>query len=112
MQTPTLSVLLLPPQGLDVLFMETAMQVGGSRSHAVMEVIPISEKQLNKAPGMFKKALQVCGGGGEGAEGGVDVCRHDTWAGARPLSAWHMGWYQTPKCVRREGGVRSDLLLV
>ena len=42
-------------QGRDVIFMETAVRLGDSRSHAQLEAIPVTAKQLSRAPIMFKK---------------------------------------------------------
>lgn len=36
--------LLLPPQGQEVIFFETAMQLGSVRSHAVVECVPVPPK--------------------------------------------------------------------
>eukprot|EP00198_Chlamydomonas_reinhardtii_P011753 XP_001701090.1 predicted protein [Chlamydomonas reinhardtii] len=44
-------------QGQSVLFMETYMLRGGRRNHAVLEAFPVTERQLEKAKGYFKKAL-------------------------------------------------------
>lgn len=44
-------------QGLDVLFMETAMALSGGRGHAVLEAIPIAPGLLAKAPMFFKKGI-------------------------------------------------------
>ena len=42
-------------QGRDVIFLETAVRLGDSRSHAQVEAIPVTGKQFSKAPIMFKK---------------------------------------------------------
>ncbi|GFR46090.1 hypothetical protein Agub_g7557 [Astrephomene gubernaculifera] len=44
-------------QGQSVLFMETYMMRGGARNHAVLDAVPVSERQLEKARGYFKKAI-------------------------------------------------------
>lgn len=44
-------------QDLDVVFMETAVRLDDSRSHAVIEAIPLPAKAFSKAPIYFKKAV-------------------------------------------------------
>ncbi|GLI66933.1 hypothetical protein VaNZ11_010972 [Volvox africanus] len=44
-------------QGQSVIFMETYMKRSGSRHHAVLDVVPVTEQQLEKARGYFKKAI-------------------------------------------------------
>eukprot|EP00798_Chlamydomonas_sp_ICE-L_P003126 gene3126-13138_t len=45
-------------QGQHCLFIETAMHLRSARpSHAVLECIPIGQRELDKAPAYFKKAL-------------------------------------------------------
>ena len=44
-------------QGLDVIFMETAMRLSDARSHAVVECIPVGPAVTAKAPLYFKKGI-------------------------------------------------------
>ncbi|PSC69918.1 CWF19 2 [Micractinium conductrix] len=44
-------------QGQDVIFFETAMQLGNMRSHASVECVPVPPKAASKAPMYFKKAV-------------------------------------------------------
>ncbi|KXZ45589.1 hypothetical protein GPECTOR_53g82 [Gonium pectorale] len=44
-------------EGQSVLFMETYMTRGGGRHHAVLDAVPVTERQLEKARGYFKKAI-------------------------------------------------------
>ncbi|KAK9802677.1 hypothetical protein WJX73_004828 [Symbiochloris irregularis] len=44
-------------QGREIVFMETAKDVGGLRSHAVIEAVPLPAKAFAKAPLYFKKAV-------------------------------------------------------
>ena len=42
---------------MDVIFMETAMRLGDSRSHAVVDCIPVPPAVAAKAPLYFKKGI-------------------------------------------------------
>ncbi|KAL0044021.1 hypothetical protein WJX82_003090 [Trebouxia sp. C0006] len=44
-------------QGMDVIFMETAMRLGDARTHAVVDCIPVAPKITAKAPLYFKKGI-------------------------------------------------------
>ncbi|GAB4814505.1 hypothetical protein N2152v2_001551 [Parachlorella kessleri] len=44
-------------QGLDCIFLETAVQLGSIRSHAVVECVPVPPEAASKAPMYFKKAI-------------------------------------------------------
>lgn len=44
-------------QGMDVIFMETAMQFGDARTHAAVHCIPVLPKITAKAPLYFKKGI-------------------------------------------------------
>ncbi len=50
--------------GQEVLFLETAMQLTGGRSHAVMECIPVPSEALSKVGGWLGAACHggACGG--------------------------------------------------
>lgn len=48
---------LLVVQGMDVIFMETAMRLSDARSHAVVDCIPVLPKVTAKAPLYFKKGI-------------------------------------------------------
>ncbi len=65
--------------GQAVLFMETSMRTAGGRHHAVLDAVPMSERQLEKAR---------CGGGARGAGGGrgrpacgLATVRRAVWGG-------------------------------
>ena len=42
---------------MDVIFMETAMQLGDARRHAVVDCIPVPPAITAKAPLYFKKGI-------------------------------------------------------
>jgi len=44
-------------QGQQCIFMETAMHLRSARPHAIMECVPCSERELDRAPAYFKKAM-------------------------------------------------------
>ena len=44
-------------QGMDVIFIETAMRLGDSRSHAVVDCVPVPPAIAAKAPLYFKKGI-------------------------------------------------------
>ena len=44
-------------QGLDVIFMETAMRLSDAGSHALVDCIPVSPAVTAKAPLYFKKGI-------------------------------------------------------
>lgn len=44
-------------QGMDVIFIETAMRLGDSRSHAVVDCVPVPPAVAAKAPLYFKKGI-------------------------------------------------------
>jgi hypothetical protein len=46
-------------QGKEVLFWETATSLTGNRRHAMLEAVPLGEREMAQAPGYFKKAMQV-----------------------------------------------------
>jgi hypothetical protein len=45
-------------QGKQVIFLETAMAVGGHRHHALLEVVPVDDQVMAKAPMYYKKAME------------------------------------------------------
>jgi len=44
-------------QGKGVIFTETAMHLRSGRHHAVLDCVPVTQRELEKAPGYFKKAM-------------------------------------------------------
>ena len=48
---------LLVLQGLNVIFLETAMRLTDLRSHAIVHCIPVDQAAFHRAPIVFKKAL-------------------------------------------------------
>ena len=44
-------------QGLEAIFLETAMKLDDLRSHAVVHCVPVPAKVAAKAPIFFKKAI-------------------------------------------------------
>ncbi len=58
-QASALALVHVWPQGKEVIFWETATQLSGHKRHAVLEAVPVGGKEFDKAPGFFKKAMQV-----------------------------------------------------
>jgi len=45
-------------QGKHCIFFETAMNLRNHKRHAVLECVPVGQREMDKAPGFFKKAMQ------------------------------------------------------
>lgn len=52
----------LTVQDRDIIFMETAKQLGDTRVHAVVEAVPVPRQAFAKAPIYFKKAVDDVSG--------------------------------------------------
>eukprot|EP00983_Pelagomonas_calceolata_P047322 1140582-Pelagomonas_calceolata.AAC.1 len=48
-----------PAAGKHCIFFETAMNLRNHKRHAVLECVPVGQREMDKAPGFFKKAMQV-----------------------------------------------------
>lgn len=47
-------------QGKHCIFIETATAVSDHKRHAILECVPVGQRELDMAPGYFKKAFMVC----------------------------------------------------
>ena len=45
-------------QGMNAVFIETAMSLADRRSHAIVHCVPLDDKAFQRAPIVFKKALE------------------------------------------------------